>query len=289
MTPQDLAFFHKEGYLKIHGSIPSGLLLRLQQLFDEFINEDHYPHKITQFIAGKKYVTSLIKLLNKGNLACLELLGCPSVLNIAKDICGPDFFLIQDFGVIKMLGDHSPELWHQDVLNQRTGNCITMGIYLDDANPGDGALRVVPGSHNNGRNICDLLHEPSIEIPMKAGEILVHDMMLAHCSDLMTFNQLRRVLYFEFLSETQVKNENMYNSEVLENRFHILQIAIEYYRAQHPREEKFEWDKMHAAENKDPVARKKQLDLLYDLEINAKTYAYCFESFENPLLADQVP
>lgn len=93
-----------------------------------------------------------------------------------------------------MPGDNTEVLWHQDMLHRHTGNCFTMGIYLDDADAGDGSLRVVPKSHFSSKSICELKQEPDMEVPVKAGDILVHDMMLANSSGLKQHNPLRRVL-----------------------------------------------------------------------------------------------
>ena len=114
------------------------------------------------------------------------------------------FFLIQEFAFIKNLGDELPVYWNQDMVHHRNGNCFTMGIYLDNADEDDGALRVVPSSHLSNKNICELSKDPSVELPMKEDDILIHDMMLAHSSGLFKRNHLRRVIYFEFLSATHV-------------------------------------------------------------------------------------
>ncbi|MBK8952683.1 MAG: phytanoyl-CoA dioxygenase family protein [Chitinophagaceae bacterium] len=172
--------FCKEGFLPIPAIIPANLIQRLRQLFDFLMDPSDTTDKVVVQNKGQMYVTNLENVCNKGNFACLELLGYPSVLSIAETICGTDFFLIQEFAVNKNRGDELPVLWHQDMRHQRSGNCFTMGIYLDDVEVGDGALKVVPGSHLDNRSICELSKEPCIEVAMKAGDVLIHDMMLAH-------------------------------------------------------------------------------------------------------------
>jgi Phytanoyl-CoA dioxygenase (PhyH) len=269
--------FNQEGYLVLPGAVPPLLLQSLQQLFAEQMDQDNKITVATNNNNGNTYINALDKILDKGNLACLELLGAPFILETAATICGPDFFLIQEFAVIKMLGDITPVLWHQDMLHQRTGQCFTMGIYLDDADCGDGALRVIPQSHTSGKNICALQHEPFTEVPMKAGDILVHDMMLAHSSGIMQHNPIRRVLYFEFLSIGQVRNESIYSEELLHNRIQLLQLAIDYYRQQHPDENQFDWYNPIPEAAAPPAPLREALEAICSINVRARPSAYCFE------------
>lgn len=241
LSKTQLDAFIQDGYTILPNAIPPLLLQKLRMLFDEKMNSADEADKAVNTVNGQNYICNVEYLFKSENLACLELLGSPFILKTAEAICGPDFFLIQEFAVIKMLGDNLEVLWHQDMLHQRTGNCFTMGIYLDDANAGDGCLRVVPESHTSGKDICTLKQEPFIEVPVKAGDILVHDMMLAHGSGLMQHNPLRRVVYFEFLSFKQAIDEGIYTEEQLYDRIRLVQLAIAYYQQQHPDEEKFLW------------------------------------------------
>jgi Phytanoyl-CoA dioxygenase (PhyH) len=277
LSKAQLDSFTQEGYLILPQAIPASLLQGLQYLFTELMAPSDKVNVTTNTYNGSNYINALDKIFDKGNLVCLELLGAPFVLEIATSICGPDFFLIQEFAVIKMLGDITPVLWHQDMLHQRTGQCFTMGIYLDDAEPGDGALRIIPQSHTSGKNICALQHEPFIEVPLKAGDILVHDMMLAHSSGIMQHNPIRRVLYFEFLPVSQVRNENIYSEQLLHNRVQLLQMAIEYYRQQHPDERQFNWHNPLPDVQTPATPFREALETICAINVRARPSAYCFE------------
>lgn len=276
LSKTQLEAFIQNGFTILSNTVPPVLLEKLRLLFDEKMNCSDTADKVVNTVNGQKYVCNVEYLFKAENRACLELLGSPFILETAETICGADFFLIQEFGVIKMLGDNIEVLWHQDMLHQRTGNCFTMGIYLDDANAGDGCLRVVPKSHTSGQDICTLKQQPYIEVPVKAGDILIHDMMLAHSSGLLQHNSLRRVLYFEFLSFKQAVGEGIYSEEQLYHRMRLIQLAIEYYNQQHPAEKKFIWKNTLAvsAESVDSVH-----EILTDIH-RAKSLglpsAYCF-------------
>ena len=269
MSPQLLHQFDEQGYIILPETIPADLLQRLRRLFDDQMQQPENMHRVTNNVNGVDYTTNLDYLMLKSDRVCLELLGWPTILETAAAICGPDFFLIQEFAVIKMLGDTLPVLWHQDMLHRRTGRCFTMGIYLDDADAGDGSLNIVPGSHRSGRTICELKNEPAAAVPVKAGQLLVHDMMLAHSSEPMRHNPLRRVLYFEFLSLQHVRQEALYSEELMQNRFALLEHAINYYRNLHPEEQAFNWT------NPFTMALP-PLEEICSVLVQAKPSEYCF-------------
>lgn len=272
--------FREKGYLRLPGMIPADLLEKLHDLFDQLMNDTEDPvDKVLHQHKGKIYVTNLENVCNKGNRSCLELLGSPFILSIAERICGPDFFLIQEFAVNKINGDELPVLWHQDMFNEQKGVCFTMGIYLDDVDEGDGALKVVPGSHLMGKDICELSKLPYIEVPMKKGDILIHDMMLAHSSEPLTKRELRRVIYFEFLSAAHVAAENIYTPALVERRSRLHHAAIRFHKELHPEMISFE-SSIKQPEGDENLSVGEILNQIYSAPINARPSAYCFENFQ---------
>jgi hypothetical protein len=260
-------------------------LHKLNVLFDELLNvENGVTDKVVHVNKGNKYVANVENVCNKGNLACLELLGLPTILEIAEQICGTDFFMIQEFAVIKLLGDVVPVLWHQDMHNERKGNSFTMGVYLDDANEGDGALKVIPQSHVSNKDICALAKEPSVEIPMQAGGILIHDMMLAHSSEAIIINNMRRVIYFEFLSAAHVRVENIYTEDLIQRRTKLIFLATYLYNKNNPNEEQFALNKENFVEVREGNFVE-TLHEIYSEQIHARPSTYCFDSFNTPSYA----
>ena len=276
LSKTQLDAFFNDGYTILTNAVEPILLQKLRQLFDEKMNSDDVTDKALNTVNGQSYITNVEYLFKSNNLACLELLGSPFLLDTAETICGPDFFLIQEFAVIKMLGDNLEVLWHQDMLHQRTGNCFTMGIYLDDADAEDGCLRIVPKSHTSGMDICALKKQSYIDVPVKAGDILIHDMMLAHSSGLMQLNPLRRVLYFEFLSFKQAVDENLYTEEQLYDRMRLIRLAVNYFQQQHPAEEKFEWKNTLAVHEEADISFHEILSDIHRAKSLGKPSAYCF-------------
>jgi Phytanoyl-CoA dioxygenase (PhyH) len=276
LTQEQIDFFQLHGYLRLPQAVPAALLSRLRAVFDTMIATGEPAREITfNENNGKAYLAGVANPCNKGDLSCLALLGQPFLLSVAETFCGPDFFPVQDFAVVKMKGDNTPVLWHLDMEHSHKETAITMGIYLDDAPEGEGALRVVPGSHNSGKTICELQREPFIEIPMQAGDVLVHDMLLAHSSAPLQHNELRRVIYFEFLPVAQTIAEALYPAEAVQLRTHLLFAAITYHGEQYPNQPLYQWKGSTPTMEVCNIAETVQN--VYNNPFPGKPSAYCFE------------
>ena len=65
---------------------------------------------------------------------------------------------------------------------------IVCQYYLTDANPGDGGLCVIPGSHKSNYECPEQIltweadREVVYEVPMKAGDLLIADARLMHAA-----------------------------------------------------------------------------------------------------------
>ncbi len=275
---ESLNLFEEQGFFRLPGFISPPLLEKLQCFFDELMSGcDKYHQMAVNRVNGKDYITNIDNPCARQNGACLELLGLPALLELAESICGIDFFPIQDFAVVKMLGDTLPVLWHQDMLHQRRGKCFTIGIYLDDADSGDGCLKLVPGSHLKNEDICTLKDYPSIEAPVKAGDVMVHDMMVAHASDPMSKNEKRRVIYFEFLSAAHVAAENLYTTELVNRRSWLVETAASYYRQLHPESDGYNFKRPFAIPEVPGLTLEQIMAVIYDSPVRAHPSRYCFD------------
>ena len=96
---------------------------------------------------------------------------------------------------------------------------VAATLYLDDADPDNGCLHVIPGSHKRGyiEHLHDGSHHLSMEaypleaatpVPMKAGDLLIFSYLTIHGSTPNTSERWRRMLLFEFRSPLDCrKNE----------------------------------------------------------------------------------
>ncbi len=78
---------------------------------------------------------------------------------------------------------------------------FTVRIHLDDTRAGNGALKVIPGSHNKNiyraENI-DWNLESGHSCDLKAGGVMIMRPLLMHASNRTTNNKKRRVIHIEF-------------------------------------------------------------------------------------------
>lgn len=84
-------------------------------------------------------------------------------------------------------------------------NVLTIRIYLDDTDETNGALRVIPGSHNKKFNDLEIQTISQNSLPfvseVNAGGIQLMRPLLLHASSKATTQKHRRVIHLEFAFE----------------------------------------------------------------------------------------
>lgn len=217
--------------MKLEQCLSQTLVQRLQESVDRICaNRNRFTDLvISETENNDNYVSGIDYLLLKDEPVFLELLGSPLLLSIAEAICGSDFFPVQEFVVIKQLGDASFIDWHQDVVSHSVGTTCMVGLYLDAADENNGALRIVPGSQHLGTDICALKKLPAESIEMQAGDIMAHDLMVAHCSGPLSLFPQRRVVYFEFMNRPRALADKVYSEEFIQARARLIPLAQEFF------------------------------------------------------------
>lgn len=165
--------------------------------------------------------------------ATKQLIFNDKLLSVINSLLG------QNYSVVKSIYFDKPEksnwfvAWHQDLsisVNNKaniTGynswtkkqdqfavqppvallhNIYTIRIHLDDTNEGNGALKILPGSHANGiirPETIDWNAENTAYCNVNAGDIMIMKPLLLHSSDRTVNNKQRRVIHIEF-SEIQL-------------------------------------------------------------------------------------
>jgi hypothetical protein len=84
---------------------------------------------------------------------------------------------------------------------------LTVRLHLDDADESNGALRVLPGSHREGRLSAERIRElrsqqSDILCTVSAGDALIMRPLLLHASSRSTSTRHRRVLHIEYAAFT---------------------------------------------------------------------------------------
>lgn len=211
IKPDQKEKFLKDGFLLLPKAIPTDLLKQWQGLTDELNNRvEHNFQKQGQSqnmhiveAGDKNILTRCNNLLSIYPDAVLDLLASPVMLTIAKELCGQGAVPLQCDALFKHHHGDSAILWHQDALHNRCFPYLNIGVYLDDAEAGDGCLKYVPGTQHEAQDIGGLVRSHgwkipgAVDQPAKAGDILVQDMMVLHGSPIKRREGVRRTVYVE--------------------------------------------------------------------------------------------
>ena len=135
--------------------------------------------------------------------AWLAAVSDPRLLDLVEALLGPGVVLFSSCWVVKPPRTGRPAAWHQDggTWPLEPLDAVTLWVALDDADAGNGTLRVVPGSHRGGllphdRDDARLQTElfnvslpaaqvdeaAAVDVVLRAGDVSAHHPALIHGS-----------------------------------------------------------------------------------------------------------
>lgn len=159
-----------------------------------------------------------------------ELAMSDSLLSIAKMILGGEAKPVRAVFFDKLPEANWNVAWHQDTSivvkekvetpgfnfwrekqgvmhveppEQYLSNILTLRVHLDPANTETGVLRVIPGTHKNGRvnsnRLLDIVEKSEVkECIANSGDVLLMNPLLFHSSRKATKPKHRRVIHLEY-------------------------------------------------------------------------------------------
>jgi hypothetical protein len=163
-------------------------------------------------------------VLGEDTDAVLDLLACPAMLAVARDLCGSGVVPLQLDILYKHQHPHPVIIWHQGATHPRGFPYLNVGVYLDDADADDGCLKYVPGTQHDLKDICTLAETHGwdipgvVEQPACAGDILVQDMMVLHGSAPKRSPGARRTVYIELRPLVGITESNAQSQQWAELR-----------------------------------------------------------------------
>jgi ectoine hydroxylase-related dioxygenase (phytanoyl-CoA dioxygenase family) len=185
----------RDGYALLRGVIPAERLDDLRAAFDAGVKpSDQWPVP-----RGTDWRHSLLDLDPHVQAVC----RLPEVLAVVGELIGERFFLSQVEGREPLAGGGQQKL-HRDLSAQRPGDTVIAIAYFDDYGPGNGATRIVPGSHRpaQGEPPFDFADESgSVQLSGSAGDILVFDADLVHAGSLNPTGARRRSILISYFAE----------------------------------------------------------------------------------------
>lgn len=242
LTPEQIEFFDKNGYLHLPAVLSPVELTGLQNAADSLMAS--IPKLPPQWQNDFKYGALVGDQIGEGNILCrmeyslqkdprfLALLGNPNILALAGILHRDSALLTWEDMIIKMPGSGFPVPFHQDKLYQSLRSRVfSIGIYLDDS-PND-PLQIIPGTQRLGpltqqdiESIVTTRQNEIVEVPAKAGDFIVHNVLAIHGSRDNRGHLLRRVIYFEFRTISQVLNDSPWDKSWMEKRLKLVPEAI---------------------------------------------------------------
>jgi ectoine hydroxylase-related dioxygenase (phytanoyl-CoA dioxygenase family) len=164
--------------------------------------------------------------------AVRSLAESETLIELAKQVLGPHAFPFRATLFDKSSESNWLVVWHQDTalpLRERRAvagwgpwsvkegticahapasalqDILAIRVHLDDCNPDNGSLKVLPGTHHGGVLTDDAIHElaastSAAECCVRAGGVLAMRPLLVHASSKAQSSARRRVLHIEYAS-----------------------------------------------------------------------------------------
>jgi phytanoyl-CoA hydroxylase len=242
--------FHRDGFVHLPGVLaPAELdLLRADSLeiveggWEGKENESDYFHDVLPDTGEDVFhrVQYIFPKARRGSF--VTLLGHPLILEIVHGLLGDDFLCAAEALVFKMPGNGREVTIHTDgdpFDPQLAPLIFNVDYYLDDSSLENGCLWVEPGTHQiahempRERVFRGLDFSNMIPVPVKAGDVLLHNIRLIHGSPRSNGGAMRRTLYYEFQSIAAMEKQggprpgHPLRNNFVEERIRLLMHAIQ--------------------------------------------------------------
>lgn len=203
--------FFECGYALLEESIPTEILNRFRNIADEIEAKALEYYKQGDTLSGACVIEDSVgpRLMRFDDLHfhytddLNRLLATPVFLKLIKELCGPTAIILQADILYKHQHPHPVVKWHQGAPNDPNHAYLNIGIYLDDSDLNDGCLRYVPATHTELQDIESIERDygwnpPNVvQVPAKAGNVMVQEMMVLHSSEPKRSPGARRTIYVE--------------------------------------------------------------------------------------------
>lgn len=226
----------KNGYLVVRDVLSKAELLALQAAADEVCSPNFqrptewqrdykYGALVGTEEGAEEYLCRLEYPLGK-HPSFLKLAGNPRVIAIAHDLHRAPVVLTWEDMVVKSPGSPIAVTFHQDSLFQSDSMVFAIAVYLNDSETDP--LYVYPGTHHLGALSEDEVaayvranNAEALAVPVHAGDAIIHNVRVIHGSRARPKN-LRRVIYLEFRTPTQIREQSPWGDGWLYRRAAIV-------------------------------------------------------------------
>lgn len=232
-TPFDRQRFDRDGFQNLGRVFDDTELDEIRAEYDRLVSldgqtlgndeEGHFPYRA---------------MLNFRSPALKRFLTHPGLLEVAREVLGPDVRFWWDQGIDKSPGAGSYIKWHQDngYAEGRIAPYLTCWLALDDSDESNGGLQVIKGSHLAGdhdhawEGVHAVIPEAEIDVahaePLdaRAGDLLVFSSHLVHQTvGNATADRHRRAWVLQYCRGDQ---RNSVTGEVYDNRPWVIEGGV---------------------------------------------------------------
>jgi hypothetical protein len=221
--------FERMGFAIIEGVLSPGLVAGLREATDTYSagGHDGALDRRGEVYGGRDLLWRVSEVSGLAQSA--------EILSLIQGILGPMAFPVRGLFFDKTLNTNWNLPWHQDLTvavsarrdvpgfgpwTRKAGiphahapsgfleRMVTIRVHLDDSGPGDGPLRVLPGSHLEGKLSGPALAAwlsragaVAVDCNVKAGGAVIMRPLLVHASASRTSPGHRRVIHLEYAAE----------------------------------------------------------------------------------------
>lgn len=223
LTPQQVDFYRREGYLVVHDVLDATELKRLHEATLTLLEgargvSDHTDlYDLEDSHTPESPRVRRLKLPHRHHPAFAELIRSPKVLALLTPLLGPSVRMHTCKLNLKSAAFGAPVEWHQDwaFYPHTNDDVLALGVMLDDFEPDNGPMMVVPGTHfgpihdHHQSGVFVGAIDPTLirdelaqAVPLiaKAGSITLHHARLIHGSAQNTSGRSRNFLLYEAMA-----------------------------------------------------------------------------------------
>lgn len=225
LTPDQVAEYHEKGYV-----VPD---YRLSEETLESIRRDH-----DRLLAAHPEFRDNCSALLSYDMAFLNYARDPNILDMAEQVIGPDIALWNMSFFAKPAHNGKKTPYHQDgeYWPIRPLATCTVWIAVDDATVENGCLKLIPGSHKDKRLMAHAQrNDPELTLQqellpnefdesaaeslvLEAGQMSLHDIYLAHGSEINVSDKPRRGMTLRLMPTTSVYDRDVAREMYAERR-----------------------------------------------------------------------
>jgi len=219
-----IEFYEKNGYLLIKNFFDANTILNIKEEAVFYFENQFKKYNLQGSVEEKMFelfnldfetFTNCGKHIQQGSIALHSLCVNQKLIHLLKDIgikspsiaTRPVLFFNNQKLAKQKIYYKTPQ--HQDWNSIRgSSDSVVIWIPLMNVNKEDGALRVVPESHNKGSLMSEIVggfgcvsqynNKDFIDIPMQIGDILIFSTFLVHESGEITNNNIRWSCSFRY-------------------------------------------------------------------------------------------